>query len=187
MIGDNVAVRLIPPALTILLFATPGAAQTPNGFAKGIGPITKIEKPGLKSGVKFQIADGESGLSGEVLLPTGTKSRGDSGLFVGKDGGSVSIDIEWGGDTAKRAFAERATHSANPNQHLVSAGSWIGVFVEHMWPDNIRMGRLYGMYSAECAYTMMISWPVKDAAAKRNAEMLARFVIWSLKLNSDKT
>jgi hypothetical protein len=165
----------------------PGAAQTPNGFAQGIGPITKIEKPELRSGIRFQIAKSERGSSGQVLLPRGSKPSGDSILFVGKKGGSVSIIIEWVGKTAKRAFSERATHPANPGQHLVSAGPWIGAYVEHMWSDNIRMGRLYGIYSAEVAYSMMISWPARDQAAKKDAEMLARFVIWSFKLNSNRT
>jgi hypothetical protein len=161
-------------------------AQTPHGFAKGIGPVVKIEKPDLSSGVTFQIPKGESGPSGKVLLPKGSKHGMAPRLFTGPSGGFISVHIESGSDTAKNLLSERSNHPAEAGEHLVSAGAWLGDYEEHMLRDNIRMGRLYTMVSTAGSYTMMISWPAKDPVARKDAEKLARFVIWSMKFDSGK-
>ena len=98
----------------------------------------------------------------------------------------MSVDIEVVGEAAKKIFSGRASHPAKHGENLVSAGLWIGDYEEHILHDNVRMGRLYDMYSPRTFYTMMISWPAQDSVAKKDAEALARFVIWSFKLNTYK-
>jgi hypothetical protein len=183
-IGDNESVRLLLSALTLLTFALAGAAQTPTGFAKRVGPVPKIEKPELKGSVKFKVANEAGDQTGQISLEKGTTPGVDPLLFVGAKGAFVSVHIELVGDSAKSVFTGRANHPAEPGMHLFSAGLWIGDYTEHMLSDNRRMGRLYDLYSPKVVYSMMISWPPKDPVAKKDAERLARSVIWSFKLNT---
>jgi hypothetical protein len=176
--------RLLLSALTLLTVLFLGAAQTSAGFAKGIGLVTKIEKPEFKGSVKFRVSNKGGDQTGQVSLPRGSTQGLSAGLFVGPKGGYVSVDIELVGNDAKSVFSGRRTHPAEQYEHLVSAGSWIGDYREHMLSDNIRMGRLYDFFCPTAVYSMMISWPAKDPVAKKDAELLARFVIWSFKLNS---
>jgi len=176
--------RIVMSALTLIISVMPGAGQTHGGFAKGIGPIIEIEKINLRSGVTFQIVKGKSGLSGQVVLPMGSRPGIEPRVFVGPRGGVVSVHIELEGDAAGKMFTDRATHPAELGEHLVLAGPWLGAFEERPLSDNLHIGRLYSMISSRCFYTMMISWPIKDSVVKEDAETLARSVIWSFKLDS---
>ena len=175
--------RLLLPSLTLFAAVSLGAAQTPAGYANGIGPVAKIEKPEFKGSVQFRVPNERGNQTGQISLPKGSTQGMDSHLFVGPRGGFVSVDIELVGDHAMSVSSGRRTAPAKTGEHLVSAGPWIGDYSERMLSDNIRMGRLYNVYSPKVVYTMMISWPAKDSVAKKDAEMLARFVVWSFKLN----
>jgi hypothetical protein len=103
-------------------------------------------------------------------------------IFVSPSQAYISVSLEMEGEAAKRQLSKLKSQwgSFPAGMQRFAAGQFIGFWFEKDL-DSKRREQGILIVSPDAEYTMMTSWPKGDAAAKKDADFLAKCAIWSVR------
>ncbi|MEI7576116.1 MAG: hypothetical protein WCK51_04425 [Armatimonadota bacterium] len=173
------ALLLVVPMMNFIgLIKNEKLSESDPEFTKYIGPEVEIPAPSTPGTerVEFEGRDGGKGV--RCLLPKGTTSK-DEGFAYSLNDAIVSVICEGTGAAGQGVVSRFANSKTQP---VRTSEGFKGAYEERDHPNAPRRDRMYYLGSPKFSYSMMISWPHGNAAAKKDAEALASAVSYSVEL-----
>lgn len=176
-------------AVAALLFVVPmmsfiGLIKNEKGseadpeFVKTIGPEVEIPAPSTPGTERVEFKGRDGGRKVTCLLPTGTTPK-EEGFAYSLNDAIVSVICEGTGAAGQAVVGRFANSNTQP---VRTSKGFKGAYEERDHPNAPRRDRMHYLGSPELSYSMMISWPQGNSAAKKDAESLARSVAYSIEL-----
>jgi hypothetical protein len=178
MIGIAALLLVVPMMSFIGLIKNEKLSESDPEFTKTIGPEVELPAPSTSGTEKVEFEGRDGGKKVGCLLPSGTTPK-EAGFAYSLNDAIVSVICE-GTGVAGEGVVGRFSNSKT--QPVRTSKGFIGAYEERNHPNAPRWDRMYYLGSPEFSYSMMISWPQGDLAAKKDAELLASSVAYSIEL-----
>ena len=175
--GALAALLMIIPMLNFIgMIKNERMSEADPEFVKSIGPEVEMPAPSKPGSLRVRFSGRDGGKTLVAQLPDGATPK-EEGFAYSLNDAIVSVICEGTGAEGEGVVGRFAKAGTQP---VRTKNGFKGAYEERDHPNAPRRDRMYYLGSPKFSYSMMISWPQGNVAAKKDAERLASSVAYSV-------